>query len=133
MQIIRASKRRGIRASRRSGLAVIMVLMVVALLSTMAFSTVKLCRNDQLETTSELRYAVARCAAQGGLHRGVTLLRRDRNLRGNLDVRGATIPAGASLQVDVQPIGSTSLQITSRVTYRGLSIADTAIVDSSKL
>ena len=125
--------KRKIRVSTRRGLAVIMVLMVIALLSTIAFSTVKLCRNDQLETTSEHRYAVARCAAQGGLHRGVALLRRNKNLRGNLDIRGTTLPAGAGLQVNVQPLGSTSLLITSTVNYRGISIADKAIVDSSRL
>ena len=131
MKAISGGRRNRLR--RRGGLAVIMVLMVIALLSAMAFSAVKLCRNDQLETTGEHRYAVARCAAQGGLHRGVALLRRNKNLRGNLDIRGTTLPAGAGLQVNVQPLGSTSLLITSTVNYRGISIADKAIVDSSRL
>lgn len=121
------------RCSQRKGVAVVLVLLICTLLTTIAIAGFRLCRNERLRLNSEQRSRVAQLSAQSALHRSVALLRRNRNLRGAIVIPRNTLPGGVILSGEVLDGSAGMLEVRGTANYQGTVYTDVMLIDPNRL
>lgn len=121
------------RRSRRSGVALVYVLMTIGIVGLVGVSILRGQRSAQLIETAHERRVIASTAAQGGAHRALALLRRDKNLRGFVTEPGPEALLGVTTTISIADRTDGHLSLLAVCNYLGAYAEFQIVVDPSRL
>ncbi len=114
-------------------MALVYVLLTIGIVGLVGVSILRGQRSAQILETSHERRVVASTAAQGGAHRAIALLRRDKNLRGFVAEPGPEAPLGVGTTISVTDRPDGQIQVLAVSNYLGANAEYQVVVDPARL
>lgn len=111
----------------------LVVMVVAGAIGMLAITMLHVSRNNQLLASAEHQHRVARCAAQGAVHRGIAMLRRNPGLRGPVSQAGPEVNVGVVSVTSISTNLAGQIVISSTAQYQGAVSRQQIIVDPSRL
>lgn len=118
---------------KKEGMAIIFVIIVIGMIVMSTVTVLRVSRNDSLLANAERNRRIARCAAQGAAHRGLTVLRRTPALRGAMNVTGPERAIGVLTTVQITDNGLGQIVVSANASFNGANSVQTILVDPSRL